>query len=253
MITNNNNGGNPNHDENGRFTSKENASSGKKPEEKVLNQMGLDKADFEKPSKKYYEVYFDGLGNTTEVVKIEANSEEEAKELAKEKRKHWSNYRMEPSNVKEAENPENVTEQFNSLKEECKQFVELFPWEENSKKNILKTIDECENADQLFWGFLFNFYDNDIQNEMKAKFPDAIDKLYDLSEKNKGFYGKLTSAPKKEWWEEDEDDYSTESETPLEEAKRKEREKAEVEDKEFKENNPYEDYDESDVGKNWRN
>ena len=43
-MINGNKGGNPNHDENGRFTSKENA-SGSKTNEKVMKQMGLSNND----------------------------------------------------------------------------------------------------------------------------------------------------------------------------------------------------------------
>ena len=55
MINNhgNNGGGNPNHAEDGKFTSKENASTGKKEktsEEKVLKQMGLGADELKKES-----------------------------------------------------------------------------------------------------------------------------------------------------------------------------------------------------------
>ena len=230
-----------------------------KSNQQIMNKMGLDKQDFVGESKpKNYKVYFDDGPNFSEVMDIQANSDKEAGDLAYEKRKtrgFGNNNLSKPSRIEEydAGNPEERAKGFNALKEECKQFAEQFPWEENSKKSLMRTIDECSNADELFWGFLFNFYDNDIQSEMKAKYPGAVEKLDELGARNKEFYDKKIMTKQDLFDELDERNspYYV-AETDEEKAEREAKEAAEAEEKEFRKNNPYADWDESDVGKHWR-
>lgn len=191
-------------------------------------------------------------GNLQETIEVEANSEEEARQKAADELRN----RPYVHSSKEIESVKDITDvrkqaqkDFSSLKDDIKQFVEQFPWEEQSKKNLMKIIDQCSTSQEMFWNVLFNFYEQDIQKSMESQFPGSIDKLKELTKRNNELYGKLKSKSSNEWEYDDEEEQGP-KETPEQKA---EREKQEAEDAEFKKNNPYEDWDENDVGKRWRN
>ena len=239
------NKGNPYHAEDGKFTSKDGQGAGGSNNDEKKEAMRL--FDLDEEEEEEEPLIIRNRNNPDFVHRIDKSR---INDIDTDEWEIVSGGDDEEDDYEEVDEKEQAKKDFHSLKQECKEFAEMFPWEEKSKQNVMNTIDECYDANELFWGFLFNFLQNDIQQEMKDKFPGSIEKLNELCEKNKALYGKINAF-------EEEQEYfeglTAVPETPKEKAEREEKEFYKEYDKEFNKSHPYEDWGDEDVGKQWRN
>lgn len=77
-----------------------------------------------------------------------------------------------------------VSDEFKAIKAECKALVDRMPFDRGSAQRVKATVDGCDTANQLFWNFFFNFYQEDIEKDMAARFPDVMEDLGALQKRN---------------------------------------------------------------------
>lgn len=82
------------------------------------------------------------------------------------------------------------SDDFKAIKAECKALVDRMPFDSESAKNVKDTVDACDNANELFWNFFFNFLQDDIQKEMEQRLPDVKEEIHALCQRNAKRYAK---------------------------------------------------------------